>query len=105
MSTNGFDSPPTPSKDMLKTIELANDISTLIDGTTTEPNIELNKCINQASKQVAVHVEAMATIYNTILIIDDPNFLDVLLIQSAGESLYLYICRLKMSLSLTFHLV
>jgi len=99
MSTNGFDSPPTPSKDMLKTIELANDISTLIDGTTTRPNIELSKCSNQAFKHVAVHVEAMATIYNTILVIDGPNFLDVLLIQLTNESLYVHICKLKMSLS------
>jgi hypothetical protein len=50
MSTNGFDSPPTPSKDILKFIELANNISTLIDGTTTKPNIELNKCSSQAFK-------------------------------------------------------
>jgi len=50
MSTNGFDSPPTPSKDILKAIELANNISTLIDGTTTKPNIELNKCSSQAFK-------------------------------------------------------
>ncbi len=79
MSTSGFDSPSTPSKDMLKVIELANNISALIDGTTTRPNIELDKCSSQAFKQVVVHVEAMATIYNTILIIDGPNFLDVLL--------------------------
>lgn len=79
MSTSGFDSPPTPSRDMLKVIELANNIFALINGTTTMPNIELDKCSSQVSKQVVVHVEVMATIYNTILITDDPNFLDVLL--------------------------
>jgi len=50
MSTSGFDSPPTPSKDMLKNIELANNVSALVDGATTEPNIKLNKCNSQASK-------------------------------------------------------
>jgi hypothetical protein len=60
MSTNGLDSPPTPSKDMSKFIEPTNDISTLVDGTTTMPNIELNKCNSQVFKQVVV-VEAMAT--------------------------------------------
>jgi hypothetical protein len=58
---------------MLKAIELANNISSLIDGTTTKPNIELNKCNNQTSKQVAIHVEVMATIYNTILVINGPT--------------------------------
>jgi hypothetical protein len=48
MSTNGFDSPPTPSKDMSKTIEPTNDISILVDGTTTVPNIEFSKCSSQA---------------------------------------------------------
>jgi hypothetical protein len=58
---------------MLKAIELANNISSLIDGTTTKPNIELNKCNNQTSKQVAIHVEVMATIYNTIFVINGPT--------------------------------
>jgi hypothetical protein len=44
VSTNGFDSPPTPSKDMSKVIEPTNDISILVDGTTMVPNIELSKC-------------------------------------------------------------
>jgi hypothetical protein len=60
MSTNGFDLPPTPSKDMSKVIEPTNDISTLVDGTITMPNIELNKCNSQVFKQVVV-VETMAT--------------------------------------------
>ncbi len=50
MSTSGFDSPPTPSKDMLKNIELTNNVFALVDGTTTEPNIKFNKCNSQASK-------------------------------------------------------
>jgi hypothetical protein len=35
---------------MLKAIELANYISTLIDGATIGPNIELSKCNGQTSK-------------------------------------------------------
>ncbi len=85
-STSGFDSPSTPSKDMLKIIEPTKDIFALEDGATTEPNIELNKCNSQASKQVLV-VKAMATIYNIVLVCDGPNFLDVLPIHSASESL------------------
>jgi hypothetical protein len=44
MSTNGFDSSPTPSKDMLKVVEPTNNISAFIDGATTMLNIEVNKC-------------------------------------------------------------
>ncbi len=90
MSTSGFDS---PSKDMLETIEPTNDISTLVDGATTEPNIELNKCNCQASKQVSI-VEVMATNYNIVIVLDGPNFLDVLPKYSTSESLqctHLYI--------------
>ncbi len=54
MSTNGFDSPPTPSKDMSKAIERTNDISILVDGTTMVPNIELSKCNSQTFKQDVV---------------------------------------------------
>jgi hypothetical protein len=79
MSISGFDSSPTPSKDMSKVVELANNMYAFIDGTTFVPNIEFNKCNSQASKQVAV-VEVMATIHNTILVINGPNFLEVLLI-------------------------
>jgi hypothetical protein len=43
MSTSGFDSLPTPSKDMSKAIEPTNNISTLVDGATTRPNIDLKK--------------------------------------------------------------
>jgi hypothetical protein len=50
------------------------------------PNIELSKCNNEASKKLA-RVEDMSTIYNTILVIDDPNFLEVLLVFSSGEYL------------------
>jgi hypothetical protein len=71
---------------MLKAIDLTIYIFTLIDGTTIGPNIELSKCNIQASKQVAI-VEAMITIYNTILFIDGPNFLEVLPIHSCGEFL------------------
>jgi hypothetical protein len=51
MSTSGFDSPPTPSKDMLQIIEPTNNIFALVDGASIGPNIELNKCNNQASKR------------------------------------------------------
>jgi len=50
------------------------------------PNIELSKCNNEASKKVA-RVEYMITIYSRILVIYDPNFLEVLLVFSSGESL------------------
>jgi hypothetical protein len=46
MSTSGFDSPPTPSKDMSEVVELNNNIYTLVDGATTMPNNELSKCSN-----------------------------------------------------------
>jgi hypothetical protein len=46
MPTSGFDSPPTPSKDISKAIEPTNDLSILVDGTITVPNIELSKCNN-----------------------------------------------------------
>ncbi len=50
------------------------------------PNIELRKCNSEASKKVA-RVEDMTTVYSTILVIDGPNFLEVLLVFSSGESL------------------
>jgi hypothetical protein len=71
---------------MLEAIEPANYIYTLIHGATIGPNIELSKCNGQASKQVAI-MEAMITIYNTILFINGPNFLEVLFIHSCGEYL------------------
>jgi hypothetical protein len=85
MSTNGFDSLLTPSKDMLKVVEPTNNIFALVDGIIIVPNIEFSKCNNQVSKLVIV-VEAMATIYNLVLIIDGTNFLDILPIQSTSES-------------------
>jgi hypothetical protein len=50
------------------------------------PNIELSKRTSEASKKVT-RVEDMTTIYSTILVIDGPNFLEVLLVFSSGESL------------------
>lgn len=85
MSTNGFDSLLTLSKDMLKVVEPTNNIFALVDGIIIVPNIEFIKCNNQVSKLVIV-VEAMATIYNLVLIIDGTNFLDILPIQSTSES-------------------
>jgi hypothetical protein len=39
MSSSGFDSPPTLSKDMSKVVKPTNIISTLVNGTTTKPNM------------------------------------------------------------------
>jgi hypothetical protein len=50
MSTNGFDSPLTPSKDMFKVVELVNNFFAFVDGVIIMPNIELSKCNSQASK-------------------------------------------------------
>jgi hypothetical protein len=50
------------------------------------PDIELTKCSSQAFKHVII-VEPMTTIYNTILVIDTPNFLEVLPIHLASEFL------------------
>jgi hypothetical protein len=49
MSTNGFDSLLTPSKDMLKVVEPTNNIFALVDGIIIVPNIEFSKCNNQVS--------------------------------------------------------
>jgi hypothetical protein len=88
MSTSGFDSPLTPSKDMPETIEPTNDIFAFVNGTTIEPNIEFNKCnLIRLLNMLQNFVEVMVTIYNTILIIDSQNFLDILLVQLVGEIL------------------
>jgi hypothetical protein len=55
MSTGGFDSSPTPSKDMSKVVEPTNNIYALINGAIPMPNIELIKCNSQAFKQLWVY--------------------------------------------------